>query len=318
MTKAQKINIAIASPGDVKEERQAVHSVFNRWNDRHDDEFLHAIVWETASVPALGGNPQSILNPRIIDRSDLLIAIFWHRLGTPTDKAESGTVEEIYEFIGQKGPQRVMLYFCSRDIPSSVDASELRRLQKFKDEMRTKGLYHEYGTVEEFERDLYSHLEVKVDQFLTGSLPTPESPTTALESKPQETDKSTLTDVHPDPRLRQPFYFGDTPQEIASGLLRQMDAFDAIDGCTPDKYLDLGSHVYASAAAGLDRYIEENGQDHDEATNAALARISTRLKKLAHNNKRFVASQPSFWSEGREIARTLEAQASHMERIIRW
>jgi len=165
----QRVAIAIASPSDVQKERDAVLKVFNRWNDTNDLAFLHSKMWESSSVPTLGDHPQHILNHSIIEKSDLLLAILWSKLGTPTPTASSGTVEEIREFIKIKGPGRVMLYFCKRDIPYDTDPSDFVKLRDFKDQMRTQGLYHEFHTLEEFERDLYRHLDVKVDEFIRGN-----------------------------------------------------------------------------------------------------------------------------------------------------
>ena len=128
----QRVNVAIASPGDVDRERDAILKVFTRWNDAHDHAFLHPVMWEYSSVPTLGDHPQHLLNEQIIERSDLLIAIFWSRLGTPTPTADSGTVEEIREVIKRKGPECVMLYFCKRSLPYDIDPNELARLRKFR------------------------------------------------------------------------------------------------------------------------------------------------------------------------------------------
>jgi len=55
--------------------------------------------------------PQAILNRQIVDSGHLLIGIFGNRLGTPTGKAQSGTIEEIEEF--RKTGRYVALYFSS-------------------------------------------------------------------------------------------------------------------------------------------------------------------------------------------------------------
>jgi hypothetical protein len=43
----------------------------------------------SASAPTLGDHPQTILNSQIIARCQLLVAIFWSKLGTPTPTATS-------------------------------------------------------------------------------------------------------------------------------------------------------------------------------------------------------------------------------------
>src|SRR5713101_3675698 len=169
----KRINIAIASPSDVQPERDAVLRIFTRWNEANDPITLHPVMWESASVPTLGAHPQQILNQKIIEKSELLVAILWSRLGTPTPTAPSGTVEEIQEFISEKGPGRVMLYFCKRNLPHDIDPAELARLQNFKKEMKLKGLLAEYETVSEFEGLLYRHLDHKVEELNRGELPLP-------------------------------------------------------------------------------------------------------------------------------------------------
>lgn len=179
---SSRVTIAIASPGDVQEERNAVPKIFSRWNDANEFAFLHPKMWESSSVPTLGDHPQHILNESIIEKSDLLVAILWSKLGTPTPTASSGTVEEIREFIKIKGPRRVMLYFCRRDLPYETNGADLLKLRDFKEQMRSQGLYHEFTTLAEFERDLYRHLDVKIDELIRGKLPLP-APITITEKR---------------------------------------------------------------------------------------------------------------------------------------
>jgi hypothetical protein len=51
--------------------------------------------WFTDSHPDLSGPPQTVINQQVIDETDILVAIFWSRFGTPTGMADSGTEEEI-------------------------------------------------------------------------------------------------------------------------------------------------------------------------------------------------------------------------------
>ena len=158
----QRVNVVVASPGDVSEEREAVLKVFVRWNQAKSAVMLHPVMWESAGVPTMGDHPQHILDQQLLEGSDLLVAVFWARLGTPTPSALSGTLEEIREFIGRKGADRAMLYFCTRALPHDVDLTEVGRVRDFRDEMRLQGLVHEYSTVSDFEGDLYRHLDAKV------------------------------------------------------------------------------------------------------------------------------------------------------------
>ena len=308
MTK--RVTIAIASPGDVQEERDAVRKVFTNWNDTHQHATLHPKMWEFA-VPELGKHPQHILNEKIIDVSDLLIAIFWSKLGTPTPTAPSGTVEEIREFIAKKGAQRVMLYFCQRDLPNDIDPAELMRLNEFKAEMRTKGLFHQYTTVEEFERDLYPHLDVKVEEVLTNEVVLP------IEAFTEKTKQ--LTNQHPDPQLHTSIEFGTTLEATAQNFAARMKAFQAIDGSGDgtNKYYLLGAHVYTSAAMCLDRFLIYSSAGIKPQNVTILERMSSRLKRLASQIPEPDADFRKYWNDGSEIAEDLLAHVAHIAKTHR-
>jgi hypothetical protein len=307
----KRANIAIASPDDVDGERDAIPRIFVRWNNANDHVFLNPVMCESASVPTLGDHPQHILDRQMIDKSDLLVAIFWSRLGTPTPTASSGTVEEIREFIRCKGADRVMLYFCRRDLPYDIDAGELARLRRFKHEMRSKGLFHQYTTLEEFEKELYRHLDIKVRDLLNGRLALPASGDELKEvqqPKPRE---------HADPRLREPIDFGTTIEDIATAFSARMEEFEKAGFAGPDKFLDLGAHVYLSCANCLDRFLAYSATGMDDQDQRVIEKISGRLKQLASTSSEHLHAFAQFWEEGYEIANELAGHAGYLKRMVR-
>lgn len=161
---ATVINGMIASPGDVQIERNIAREVMHEWNSVNADVrkmIIHPIGWETDSAPSMGGPAQDIINGQILNESDLLIAIFWTRIGTPTARAVSGTVEEIEEHVA--AGKLAMLYFSSAPVhPDSVDKEQYERLKEFKYICKTKGLYETYESNgefrEKFSRQLSMHL----------------------------------------------------------------------------------------------------------------------------------------------------------------
>lgn len=105
---------------------------------------LLPVRWETHTSPKMGDRPQAIINKQIVEACDILVAVFWTRIGTPTGVAESGSVEEIKEFIA-KG-KSVLLYFS--DVPAalaSIDPDQYKRLTEFKQEYKQKGLIESYS-----------------------------------------------------------------------------------------------------------------------------------------------------------------------------
>lgn len=164
--KATVIPIMIASPGDVFEEREVIREVIHNWNyinSARTKVILIPAGWETHSFPELGARPQELINRRILKDCDLLIGVFWTRLGTPTGKSESGTVEEIEEHI--KAGKPAMIYFSSKPVvPESIDANQYSALKTFKVRCKELGLVEEFDNIIEFKEKLSSHLQLCLHQ----------------------------------------------------------------------------------------------------------------------------------------------------------
>ena len=156
---ATVLYVAIASPSDLMEERKTVRETIYEWNSRYANDYKVIFLpkmWEYDSVPDLRIRAQSSLNEQIILSSDALIALFWTRFGSPTGVFESGTLEEIEEFLKTKKP--IALYFSERlSSPSKIDPIQLTALQGFRSKLT--GLY---GTFLEI-----PDLVDKVQKFLT-------------------------------------------------------------------------------------------------------------------------------------------------------
>src|SRR4051794_38379115 len=93
----QTYRVLIASPSDLSEERQAATEVINEWNAQNaaaESTVLLPIKWETHAIPTSGIRPQEAINRDLVRISDLIIGMFWTKLGSNTGVAESGTVEE--------------------------------------------------------------------------------------------------------------------------------------------------------------------------------------------------------------------------------
>jgi len=79
--------------------------------------------WTTDVYPDLADRAQAVPNRQIIDKSKIIVAIFWSRFGTPTGVADSGTQEEILRAatLGRK----VMVYFSDLEPrPANADARQ--------------------------------------------------------------------------------------------------------------------------------------------------------------------------------------------------
>ncbi len=149
--KAQTYRVLIASPGDLAEERLAATEAINDWNAQHaaaEGIVLLPVKWETHAVPTAGVRPQEAINKQLVANCDLLVGMFWTKLGTGTGVAESGTVEEIDQFVEAGKP--AMLYFSSRPVdPAKIDLRQHKRLKAFKDATYKNALVGSFSRVDE-------------------------------------------------------------------------------------------------------------------------------------------------------------------------
>jgi hypothetical protein len=159
--------ILIASPSDVEMERDAAVKVIQDWNDLHSASrkvTLLPLRWETHTAPEYGTRPQEVVNRMIVDECDLLLGIFWTRIGSPTGAADSGTLEEIDRVGRAKKP--IMLYFSSVGAdPARLDLRQLQKLNEFREKTFPNGLVESYKSPLEFRDKFAMHLERKVREL---------------------------------------------------------------------------------------------------------------------------------------------------------
>jgi hypothetical protein len=163
---ATVIQVMIASPSDVLEERNEIEKIIHQWNYTHSSNsnvVLIPVKWETHSAPDLGGRPQELINNRILNKCDLLVGIFWTRIGSQTGGFASGTVEEIERHVTNKKP--VMLYFSNKPvIPDSIDQDQYTELKKFKETCLTRGLVSFFDSSEHFRNIFTQQLQIILSQ----------------------------------------------------------------------------------------------------------------------------------------------------------
>jgi hypothetical protein len=169
------IKVTFCGPGDVKKEIQIAQEVVTEWNLQHGEScgfWVKHQHWSTDSHPDLSDRPQGVINRQMIDDSDIIIAIFWSRFGTPTGVANSGTEEEIRR--GMKLGRKVMVYFSDLEpIPPTADKQQLERLWNFRQELQPTGLCWSFSSRDQFRRELARHLAFKLNEFkkvLTNNL----------------------------------------------------------------------------------------------------------------------------------------------------
>ena len=163
---ANVVKVFIASPGDVAEERAVIREVLHEWNVLHSESqkmVALPIGWESHASPVTGGHPQSIINREVLEGCDLLVAVFWTRIGTPTETDVSGTVEEIKRHIDCGKP--AMIYFSSAPCPpGNLDSVQYEAVKTFKIWCQSKSVFWPYDSVSRFKEDFRKHLEQRIQR----------------------------------------------------------------------------------------------------------------------------------------------------------
>jgi hypothetical protein len=157
---ASVLKVLIASPSDLSEERSAAEAAIHDWNALNSESegiILLPVRWETHVFPQTGNRPQTSINDQIVDDADILVGLFWTRIGSNTGIAISGTVEEIDRFVASGRP--AMIYFSQRPVaPASIDVVQLASLKDFQTQTYSTALTGEFQNPSDFRHLLFRHL----------------------------------------------------------------------------------------------------------------------------------------------------------------
>jgi hypothetical protein len=167
------LRVFIASPGDVTEERDILERVIKEINYTWGKSLpirLEAISWATHTHPDISTDPQAAINEQIAGDYEVFIGILWTRIGTPTGRSISGTIEEFqraYErHKSDPNSVKVMFYFRTTPIsPDKIDPDQISQIQGFRRALGEEVLYTTYSTLEEFESFIRSHLSLLIQEW---------------------------------------------------------------------------------------------------------------------------------------------------------
>jgi hypothetical protein len=167
MAQVQKVKIFLASPSDVLTERKHVKKVIDELN-RHVAA-ARGVVLEVVSseyaIPGFGKDGQSIVNQQIARMSnyDLFIGVMWKRIGTPTARAKSGTVEEYRRAVRtfkNTGHPEIWFYFRKpiTKFKNKEEEAQQNAVLKFRKQVGSNALFRDYTSSADFAKQLREHL----------------------------------------------------------------------------------------------------------------------------------------------------------------
>jgi Domain of unknown function (DUF4062) len=155
------LRVFVASPSDVMDARKRLEKVVNELNyiwSRAIGVRLDLVKWETHAYSDIGKDAQAVINEQL-DEFDIFLGIMWTRFGSPTSRAESGTVEEFNRAQERYrlDPRKVRLMFYFKEKPPAklreIRPEDLVAVNKFKERVSSAGVfYRTYESLPDFEK----------------------------------------------------------------------------------------------------------------------------------------------------------------------
>jgi hypothetical protein len=282
--------ILVASPSDCYQERKAVPEIIYSWNAANSlrsAAILEPVLWETHATPAMGDRPQALINKQLVQQCDVLIGVFWTRLGTYTGVAESGTVEEIEEF--RKDGKPVLLYFSSVPVvPESIDHGQYQKLIAYKKTLQDQGIVFSYDSVGAFREVLQRNLASTIPDLLAAhGKPSDPSPT------PEERDE--IKEIR---MFKSQF----------ESFLRRFEADWAAERDTEPPGIDDGKDILRTASSEILDFKSQVVEDAGSGMTEILQDALKRLRELGRHELYLDGgvSYDEFWDKGNKVLESLK------------
>ncbi len=156
MQQIQLIKLFISCPSDVKQEVDSIRIIVDEINKtfgRQNSYSLEFLNWSEDTYTQVGEDAQDVINQQLDPHYDILVGLMWQKIGSPTKRDKSGTIEEINRAIAN--PSKELLIYFKTTPPESLndlDLVQLGQVQSFKKDLSEKGvLYKEFNSVANFE-----------------------------------------------------------------------------------------------------------------------------------------------------------------------
>ncbi len=193
----QVLTVFLASPGDVRPEREKVEEVVHDFNSLWSRPFrlrIELVRWETHAYPDVGADAQDVINNQIPDDYDIFLGIMWCRFGTPTGRAGSGTAEEFSRAWDRRrrdpSTVKLMFYFKDREpLPADADLAQIASVETFQRMLESDGVLHwTFTELNDFGRLVGIHLARQVQNSQAFKSLFPETTTGSEKVAEPDTD----------------------------------------------------------------------------------------------------------------------------------
>jgi len=152
----KQIKVFISCPGDIIDELNSIRIIteeINKTAGKQNSYNLELLNWKTDTYTQVGSDAQEVINKQLESEYDILVGLLWQKIGTPTKRDKSGTIEEINLAISNKDKEQ-LIYFKTTppDNLNLIDIDQLSKINSFKRELSDKGLlYKEFNSISNFE-----------------------------------------------------------------------------------------------------------------------------------------------------------------------
>lgn len=180
----------LSSPGDMASAKDALHDTIDQIGARFAPYGLVLRDWrnETQTHPAYGKDPMEVVRRQMPAEFDIYVGLLGGRLGTPTPRAPSGTIEEFQvalDLVRRTGRPHILFYFGPAGDGKAADAASVREFRS-----QYPGLYFDFSDLVDLRTKFTNHL---VDLLLQELYPP--SPVTPLRERPWALGLAALLDA---------------------------------------------------------------------------------------------------------------------------
>lgn len=172
MFDAHVIEVFISTPSDTDEEVEAIKAgllSLNTSRGKREGVVVLPHHWKTDAVPRMSAEgAQGVINKQLLDKADIVVALFDSRLGQATEDAVSGTADEIKR--STEAGKHVHTWFSEEPIQRrDVDPEELARLAKYRKQLEGQGLLGVYVSPDDLAYKVRTAIEQDIDEMGLGA-----------------------------------------------------------------------------------------------------------------------------------------------------
>lgn len=150
MSSVRLVRVFVTYPADVAQEARLVDNIAQELNATMGGVHkvrMEVIRWERDVRAGVGSDAQEFVNGQLGADYEVLIGVFWSRVGSPTPRASSGSIEEIdialRRFRNSQTLPLVMIYFKTAGIdPMNVEPGQLAMLRDLRNQLSDNGVLY--------------------------------------------------------------------------------------------------------------------------------------------------------------------------------